>query len=118
MAEVDAPAPNGKGQAGDSNKRQDAPTTNKETSPSNTGQMVVKMGEPGSIPMKVPPGQAPSNPKGSQPSSSKQQATAAAAGDPPKERIFLCKESMAKVKDTVALDKLLPPSTTRDDLRA
>src|SRR4051812_47107842 len=43
---------------------------------------------------------------------------AAAAGDPPRERIFLSKESMAKVRDAVALDKVLPPNATRDELRA
>src|SRR4051812_22323966 len=101
MAEVDAPAPNGKGQDGDSNTRQDTPTTSKAAGTGNTGQMVVKLGEPGSIPMKIPPGQAPSSQKGSQPSSSKQQAPTAPGGGPPKERIVLSKESMAKVKDAV-----------------
>src|SRR4051812_16701959 len=80
--------------------------------------MVVKLGEPGTIPMKVPLGQAPSNQKGSQPSRSKQQAPVVSAGGPPKERIVLSKESMAKVKDAVALGKLLPSSATRDELRA
>jgi len=80
--------------------------------------MVVKLGDVGSIPMKVPLEQAPGSQKGSQPSSSKQQAPVAAADGPPRERIVLSKESMAKVKEAVTLGKLLPSSASRNELRA
>src|SRR4051812_7312223 len=118
MAEVDTPAPGGNGQNGNSNTRQDAPTTSRATGTGNTSQMVVKLGAPGTIPMKVPLGKAPKSQKGSQPSSSKKQAPVAAADGPPRERIVLSKESMAKVKEALALDKLLPSSASRDELRA
>ena len=78
----------------------------------------MKMGAPGTIPMKVPQGQELYNHKNGKPSSSKQQASAAAAGDPPTERIFLSKESMARVRDAVEHGKLLPANATRDELRA
>ena len=79
--------------------------------------------------MKVPAGQGPSNQKssqpprqppgqGSQPSRSRQQSPAAEAVEPPKEKIYLSKESMAMVKEAVALGRLLPPDASRDELRA
>ena len=64
--------------------------------------------------MKVPQGQAPNN----QPSSSRQQASTAAADGSPKERIFLSKEAIAKVKKAVALGRLLPSNASRDELMA
>ena len=132
MVEVDALAPGGNGQAGGSKTRQDAPTTSRATCQGNTRQMVVKLGDVGSIPMKVPLEQAPISQKGSQPSSSKQQAPGqgsqpsrsrqqapvAAADEPSRGKIYLSKESMAMVKEAVALGRLLPPDASRDELRA
>src|ERR1041385_4380476 len=74
MAEVGAPAAGNNGRVDDPGTRQDTPTTSREAGPGNTSQMVVKLGEPGSIPMKVPVGQGLSNQKSSQPPSNKQQA--------------------------------------------
>ena len=68
--------------------------------------------------MKAPQGQAPNSQKDSQPSSSRQQAPTAAADGLPKERIFLSKEAIAKVKKAVALGRLLPSNASRDELRA
>src|SRR3954469_24547027 len=48
----------------------------------------------------------------------KQQAPVAAADEPPREKIYLSKESMAMVKEAVALGTLLPSSASRDELRA
>ena len=118
MAEVDAPAPSIKGQDGDSNTRQDNQTSGKAKDSGKTGQTIVKLGEPGTIPMKVPQGQELDNHKNGKPSSSKQQAPAAAADGSPRERIFLTKESLAKVKKAVALGRLLPSNASRDELRA
>ena len=118
MAEVDAPAPSIKGQDGDSNTRQDNQTSGKAKDSGKTGQTIVKLGEPGTIPMKVPQGQELDNHKNGKPSSSKQQAPGAAADDPPTEGIFLSNESMARVRDAVEHGKLLPANATRDELRA
>src|SRR3954471_19212925 len=41
-----------------------------------------------------------------------------AADGPPRESIYLSKESMAMVKEAVALGTLLPSSASRDELRA
>ena len=37
---------------------------------------------------------------------------------PPREKIYLSKESMAMVKEAVALGRLLPPDASRDEIRA
>src|ERR1041385_3022208 len=115
MAEVDAPPTNGEGQDDGSNTRQ---ANGNVKAPGTTNKIVVKLGDVGSIPMKVPQGQEQSNHKSNKPSSSKQQTPSAAVDDPTKERIYLFKESMAKVKDAVEHGKLLPASATRDELRA
>src|SRR3954463_2250934 len=81
-------------------------------------QTIVKLGAVGTIPMKVPQGQEPSNRKSGEPASSKQQAPGAAAADRHTERIFLSKESMARVRDAVEHGKLLPEDATRHELRA
>src|SRR4051812_22608601 len=118
MLEVDAPATNGKGQDNDSNTRQYNQTSSKAKDPSNTGQTIVKLGAVGSIPMKVPKGQELNNHKSCDPASNKQQSPGATADDRRTERIFLSKESMARVRDAVEHDKLLPENATRDELRA
>src|ERR1043165_1948291 len=85
MAEVDAPTSGNNGRVDNPGTRQDIPTTGRAAGPSNTSQMVVQLGEPGTIPMKVPAGQGPSNQtssqqprqppgQGSQPSCNRKQA--------------------------------------------
>ena len=78
----------------------------------------MKLGAVGTIPLKVPKGQEPSNHKSSEPASSKKQASGTATDDRRIERIFLSKESMARVRDAVEHGKLLPENATRDELRA
>src|ERR1041385_7079636 len=56
--------------------------------------------------------------QGGQPSRSRQQTPVVAADEPPREKIYLSKESMAMVKEVVALGRLLPPDASRDELRA
>src|SRR4051812_16492466 len=82
--------------------------------------------------MKIPLEQAPGSQKGGQPTSSKhpsssqgnqqsrsrQHVNTVAADGPPREKIYLSKESMAMVKEAVALGTLLQSSASRDDLRA
>src|ERR1041384_564099 len=108
MAEVDAPPSGNDGRVGNPSAHQDIPTTSRSAGPGNATPMVVQLGAEGSIPMKVPAGQAPGNqtssqqprqPPGqnSQPSRSRQQAPAAQTVAPPKEKIYLSKESMAMV---------------------
>src|ERR1041385_1254949 len=118
MAEANAPAANDKGQEDDSNTRQDNQTNGNTKESGTTSKTVVKLGTVGSIPMKVPQGQEQSNHKSNKPSSSKQQTPGAGVDDPPRERIYLSKESMARVRDAVEHGKLLPASATRDELRA
>ena len=108
IAEFDAPAANGKGQDDDSNTHQDNQTNGKANDSGNTGQTIVKLGEVGTIPMKIPQGQELSNHKSGKPACSKQQAPGAVTDDRRTERIFLSKESMARVRDAVEHGKLLP----------
>ena len=56
--------------------------------------------------------------QGSQPSRNGQHAQVAATDEPSREKIYLSKESMAMVKEAVALGRLLPPDASRDELRA
>jgi hypothetical protein len=74
MAEVGTSTSGNNGRADDPGTRQDTPTTNRAAGPGNTSQMVVQLGEPGTIPKKVPVEQGPSNQKSSQLPSNKQQA--------------------------------------------
>src|ERR1041384_6966612 len=53
--------------------------------------------------------------QGSQPSRNRQQTQVVAADEPPREKIYLSKESMAVVKEAVALGRLLPPDASRDE---
>src|ERR1041385_5322288 len=132
MAEVGTSTSGNNGRADDLGTRQETPTTNRAAGPGITGQMIVQLGEPRTIPKKVPVEQGPSNQKssqqpsnkqqapgqGSQPSRSRQQTPVAAAGEPPKEKIYMSKESMAMVKEAVARGWLLPSDATRNELRA
>ena len=84
----------------------------------------MQLGEPGTIPKKVPAGQTPGNQENNQQPrqppgpGNKKQAPAAHADAPTREEIVLSTESMTMVKEAVRLGRILPIDATRDELTA
>ena len=121
MAEINAPSQGNDGRVENPSAHQDTPTTSGSGGPTNAAARVVQLGEPGTIPKKVPASnQQPKQPPGpgTQPSGNRKQAPAAQTAAPTREKIVLSAESMALVKEAVRLGRLLPIDATRDELTA